>query len=176
VQPDAHTDLLSERLGIKYCFATWSYHANDLIGRGQRMVQVGTRASGMDRGHWERSLEVRQFWQDACRAEPEATIDAVVAHLRSLGLDGIYFSNDIDGTDDSWASATGTPEPQGLSPDFVLTLIRRLGAEVGILAGDVMEVAPPLGPTPADAERTCRLAATYLRETIYAALRRTPPT
>src|SRR5262245_25915093 len=24
VQPDAHTDLLSERLGVKYCFATWS--------------------------------------------------------------------------------------------------------------------------------------------------------
>src|SRR5262245_33445047 len=28
VQIDAHTDLLEERLGIKYCFATWSFHAN----------------------------------------------------------------------------------------------------------------------------------------------------
>ena len=61
VQPDAHTDLLSERLGIKYCFATWSYHANELMGRGGRMVQVGIRATRYDRGHWESTLGVRQF-------------------------------------------------------------------------------------------------------------------
>ena len=30
VQPDAHTDLLETRLGIKHCFATWSWHANEL--------------------------------------------------------------------------------------------------------------------------------------------------
>ncbi len=40
VQPDAHTDLLEERLGVKYCFATWSFHANRLLGRGGRLVQV----------------------------------------------------------------------------------------------------------------------------------------
>ena len=90
--------------------------------------------------------------------------------MQSLGVDGVYFSNDIDGTDDSWASATGTPEAAGLEPEFLLALIRRLGATTKIIAGDVMEVAPPLGPTPADGERTCRLAATYLRETMYAAL------
>ncbi|HRI70809.1 MAG TPA: arginase family protein, partial [Polyangium sp.] len=58
VQPDAHTDLLKERLGIKICFATWSYHANELLGRDGRLVQVGTRASRYDRGHWESSLGV----------------------------------------------------------------------------------------------------------------------
>ena len=45
VQPDAHTDLLAERLGVRICFATWAYHANDLIGRSGRLVQVGVRAS-----------------------------------------------------------------------------------------------------------------------------------
>src|SRR5204862_6037550 len=50
VQPDAHTDLLEHRLGVKYCFATWSFHANELFGRGGRLVQVGARASGRDRG------------------------------------------------------------------------------------------------------------------------------
>jgi arginase family enzyme len=35
VQSDAHTDLLEERLGVTYCFATWSYHANELLGRGR---------------------------------------------------------------------------------------------------------------------------------------------
>ncbi len=175
VQPDAHTDLLSERLGIKYCFATWSYHANELMGRGGRMVQVGIRATRYDRGHWERALGVRQFWADECRRDPAATLDAIEAHVRSLNVDGVYFSNDIDGTDESWASATGTPEAAGLEPSFVLELIRRLGRFTKIIAGDVMEVAPPLGPTPADADRTCKLAASYLRETMYAALGAPPP-
>src|SRR6188472_686927 len=61
VQPDAHTDLLPDRLGIPICFATWSYHANELIGRQGRMVQVGTRASRFPREYWESRLDVRQF-------------------------------------------------------------------------------------------------------------------
>jgi len=174
VQPDAHTDLLAERLGIKYCFATWSYHANELIGRGGRLVQVGIRATRYDRGHWENTLGVRQFWAEECRARPTQVIDELIAHLRSLPINGVYFSNDIDGTDEAWASATGTPEPAGLEPELVLALIRRLGRDAGIIAGDIMEVAPPLGPTPADAERTVRLGATYFRETIYAAQKRDP--
>jgi arginase family enzyme len=41
LQFDAHTDLLEARLGVRMCFATWSFHANNLIGRNQRLVQVG---------------------------------------------------------------------------------------------------------------------------------------
>ena len=175
VQPDAHTDLLPERLGIRYCYATWSYHANDAIGRGGRLVQVGVRASRHDRGHWERSLGVVQRWADECNARPREVIDEIVQHLRGLGVSGVYFSNDIDGTDEKWAPATGTPEDRGLEPSFVIELVRRLGADIGLVAGDVMEIAPPLGPTPAGADQTCRLGATYLRETIYAAVRRPPP-
>jgi arginase family enzyme len=172
VQIDAHTDLLAERLGIKYCFATWSYHANELLGRGGRLVQLGIRASRHDRGYWEESLGVRQLWAAECRARPEAVIDEVIAHLRAVGVGRVYFSNDIDGTDAEYAPATGTPEPDGLTPDFVVALLRRLGREIGLLGGDVMEVAPPLGPTPADGERTVRLAARYLRETVAALLGR----
>lgn len=170
VQPDAHTDLLAERLGVKYCFATWSYHANELLGRGGRMVQVGTRASGRDRQHWEATLGVRQFWAAECRARPDAVVDEIIAHLRAVEVRGVYFSNDIDGTDAEWADATGTPEPDGLTPDFVVALIRRLGTEIGLIAGDIMEVAPPLRPRPDSTERTVRLAARYLRETLAAML------
>jgi len=170
VQPDAHTDLLAERLGVKYCFATWSYHANELLGRGGRMVQVGIRATRFDRGHWESTLGVRQFWADECRARPSETIDAVIAHLRAAGVTSVYFSNDIDGTDEAYADATGTPEPSGLEPDFVVELIRRLGQEIGIIAGDVMEVAPRLLPRPDSGARTVALAVRYLRETISAVL------
>lgn len=169
VQPDAHTDLLEERLGVKYCFATWSYHANDLIGRGGRMVQVGTRASRRDREHWESTLGVRQFWGEECRREPARALDEIIAHLHRVGVKTVYFSNDIDGTDEAHADATGTPEPGGLEPDFVVELIRRLG-KLGMCAGDIMEVAPPVQRTPTGAARTLSLSARYMRETIDALL------
>ena len=170
VQSDAHTDLLAERLGVRYCFATWSYHANDLLGRGGRLTQVGIRASRRDRAHWEGTLGVRQFWAEECRAHPAEALDAVIAHVKGTGVRGVYFSNDIDGTDARWAEATGTPEPDGLDPEWVVELIRRLGREVGVIGGDVMEVAPPLGPTAEATARTVALAVRYLRETMAAVL------
>jgi arginase family enzyme len=163
VQPDAHTDLLAERLGIKYCFATWSYHANELLGRDGRLVQVGVRASRFGREHWESTLGVRQLWAEDILRDPEAALDEVIAHLRRLGVTSVYFSNDIDGTDASFAQATGTPEPDGLSPEWLLALIERLGKEIGICAADCVEVAPPLGPTAEATDATTRLAARYVR-------------
>lgn len=169
VQSDAHTDLLETRLGVKHCFATWSWHANELLGRKGRLTQVGIRASGRDRAHWEGTLDVRQFWAAPIRAKPAEQLEAVLAHVRSTGVRGVLFSNDIDGTDASYADATGTPEPLGLEPDWLVELIRRLGKEVGILGGDVMEVAPTITPTPESAPRTVALAARYLLETVDAA-------
>ena len=168
VQPDAHTDLLEERLGVRYCFATWSFHANDLIGRNGRMVQVGTRATRRDRAHWESTLGVRQFWAEQCLRDPSRALDDILAHLKERKLAGVYFSNDIDGTDESFGDATGTPEPGGLHPDFVVELIRRLGKEVGLLGGDIMEVAPPIERTAGGSSRTLALAARYARETLAA--------
>lgn len=171
VQPDAHTDLLEHRLGVRICFATWSFHINEIFGRDGRLVQIGTRASRHDRGHWESSLGVRQFWADECNRDPKGTIDRVIEHLRARGVSGVYFSNDIDGTDARWADATGTPEPGGVEPEFIVDLIRRLGDTIGIIGGDVMEVAPPLRDKPDSTERTVGLAVRYLRETMSAILR-----
>ncbi len=170
VQVDAHTDLLEERLGVKYCFGTWSFHANELLGRGGRLVQVGIRTSRHGRSHWESTLGVRQVWADEARRDPAAALDAIVGAVRASGARGVYFSNDVDGTDESWVDATGTPEPGGLDPDFVVALVRRLGREVGLVGGDVMEVAPAIARTPGGAERTLGVAARYLRETVDALL------
>lgn len=168
VQVDAHTDLLAERLGVTHCFATWSFHANELLGRGGRLVQVGVRASAHDRGHWEETLDVRQVWADACRDDPDAALDRVIACLHEAGVERVYLSNDIDGTDEAFADATGTPEAGGLHPDFVVKLIRRVGAEVGLCGGDVMEVAPSVRRRVDSSERTLAVATRYLRETVRA--------
>ena len=51
--------------------------------------------------------------------DPAAALDAIVAHVKRTGVRGVYFSNDIDGTDERCVDATGTPEPGGLEPEFV---------------------------------------------------------
>jgi agmatinase len=168
VQIDAHTDMLEERLGIKYCFGTWSFHASKLFDRPDKMVQVGIRATRHERAHWENNYGIRQFWADSCLTSPGESIDAIVAHLKNTGAKYIYFSNDIDGTDEAFADATGTPEPNGLRPEFVTALIERLGRDFILRAGDVMEVAPPIPRHPGGSERTVALAVSYLKSTIAA--------
>jgi arginase family enzyme len=161
VHLDAHTDLLPQRLGIRICFATWAYHANELLGRGGRLVQVGVRASSRSKEHWESTLGVRQFWADEVRARGTAVIDDVIGHLRGIGVGSVYLSNDIDATDGSAAPSTGAPEADGLQADFVSTLIARVGAAFPLLGADVVEVAPPIGSAE-DARRTTDLGARYM--------------
>ena len=117
---------------------------------------------------------MRQFWADECLRDPPAAIDAIVRHVEATGVRGVYFSNDIDGLDERFADATGTPEPDGLEPDFVSTLLSRLADEIGVIGGDVMEVAPPIARTPDGARRTVGLAARYARETVLAITRARP--
>lgn len=169
VQLDAHTDLLRERLGVQICFATWSYHANELIGRQGRLIQVGIRATRHPREHWEETLDVRQFWpEEHAPTGDEHLVETIVAAARATGLP-VYLSNDIDGTDSDDADATGTPEPNGLRVAMVRALIQRLGRECTLIAGDIVEVAPLLGRD--EGRRTVEVAAQYVRSTLHELLR-----
>jgi agmatinase len=168
VHPDAHTDLLPERLGVKVCFATWAYHANELIGRGGRLVQVGVRASRHPKEHWESTLGVRQFWaEEISRRGEGAVLDDIMTHLRAVGADEVYLSNDIDGTDAAAAPATGAPEGGGLSVAFVRALIDRLSREVSLIGADLVEVAPTIG-APEAARQTVDVGARYVLDSLAA--------
>jgi guanidinobutyrase len=167
VHADAHTDLLPERLGVRICFATWAYHANELVGRGGRLVQVGVRTSSRSKEHWESTLGVRQIWAHEVRARGAAVVDEIIAHLTALGVRSVYLSNDIDATDSAAAPSTGAPEPDGLAPDFVRALIARVGAAFPLLGADVVEVAPTIGSRD-DARRTADVAASYVQESLAA--------
>jgi len=167
VQPDAHTDLLASRLGVKYCFGTWSYHANQLLGGNGKLVQLGIRHSGRDQAHWETSTGVKQYWAHEINSQPEAQmIQTIIEHLKSKGIKNIYFSNDIDGTDETEAAATGTPAPEGLTSHFIIKLIEALGKNFNLVASDIVEVAPDLAQNPKDSEITCQTAALYLKKSI----------
>jgi len=161
---DAHTDLLPQRFGVAYCYATWAYHAMRAI-RPRHLVQVGIRASARPKEHWVSQYPVVQYWAREVRGHEDQVTQAVLDHFRELGVTHLYVSNDIDGTDGEAAPATGTPEPEGLSPEFVRGLVQAARREFTLLGGDVVEVAPPLsGHRDFAAEPTCRLGADYLHD------------
>lgn len=165
---DAHTDLLRIRDGIEPSFATWAYHANDAIGRGGRLQQFGIRVSGRSREYWEETLGVRQFRMGEILARgAQAVIEETIQNFREIGVERVYTSNDIDGTDPRWAAATGTLEPDGMVPEFVDAMIKAIWANFEVIGGDLVEVAPPLKwHIPGEPARTLQMAAHYVMEQI----------
>jgi agmatinase len=142
---DAHTDLLTERDGLRCSFATWAHHANVAIGKGGRLQQLGTRISGFPREHWESTCQVRQFWSDEIHSRgTEEILDELCGNLKRAGVERLYLSNDVDGTDPRWVAATGTMVNGGMNPEFVSAAILRLQGEFQVVGADVVELAPPL--------------------------------
>lgn len=163
---DAHTDLMETRLGVKYCFATWARQALPLM-RPLGMVQVGIRSSAKTKEYWMQTCPVLQVWWKEVPGNEGAVMEQVIRHFKGQKIKRIYISNDIDGTDPLFAPATGTPEIDGLHPQFVKDLIGRVRQEFELIGGDVVEVAPPLAGTLDFAgEKTCRVGAEYLHAVI----------
>jgi agmatinase len=130
---------------------------------GRNFVQVGLRGywPGQDVLDWMEANELRTHFMAEIRADG---FDAVLARAVDEALDSadhLYLSLDIDVCDPAYAPGTGTPEPGGLTSAEVLRAVRRLAAEVGIVAMDVVEVSPPYD---GNAGITSLLAHRALRE------------
>jgi agmatinase len=140
---DAHTDLLTERLGIDLCFGSWCTHILDDLHEHHHLIQVGIRSTGKPKSHWESTFGVKQHWACEIREHGvDVVIENILAQLKDENIDELYVSFDIDAIDDSYASATGTPEPDGLMPEEAMKILRKLAANYKITGADMMEIAP----------------------------------
>jgi len=140
---DAHTDLLVERLGIDLCFGSWCTHILDDLPATEHLIQVGIRSSGKPKSHWESTFGVKQHWAHEIKdLGIKQVIDNILAQLAEQNIDELYVSFDIDAIDDSYASATGTPEPDGLMPIEAMQILRAIAAKYPITGADMMEIAP----------------------------------
>jgi len=140
---DAHTDLLVERLGIDLCFGSWCTHILDDLPAHEHLIQVGIRSSGKPKSHWENTFGVKQHWaHEVKELGVEQVIENILEQLASQNIDELYVSFDIDAIDDSYASATGTPEPDGLMPEEAMQILRAIAAKYPITGADMMEIAP----------------------------------
>lgn len=139
---DAHTDLLKRRLGIDICFGSWAYHMIPLLKKPEHMVQYGIRSSGKNKQHWENEFGIKQYWSDEIKSNCSATIKQIVEHFKSNNIEEVYISFDIDALDEEYASATGTPEPNGLALHHCTELIETIGENFSVTGADLVEVAP----------------------------------
>ncbi len=140
---DAHTDLLVERLGIDLCFGSWCTHILDDLHQHNHLIQIGIRSSGKPKEHWESTFGVKQHWAHEIREHGVApVIDTILTQLKEEAIDELYVSFDIDALDDAFASATGTPEPDGLTPAEAMEILTALAEQYPITGADMMEIAP----------------------------------
>lgn len=140
---DAHTDLLEERMGIDICFGTWAAQIVPYLESPQHLIQIGIRASGKERGHWEKKFGHLQYWaSEVLEKGPGVIGDKIVEHLKSMAVEEIYISFDIDCLDQEYAGATGTPEKNGLSPHEPMVIMQTLFENFKITGSDVVEIAP----------------------------------
>lgn len=144
---DAHTDLLSSRLGIDLCFGTWTFHILNSLYSRSHILQVGIRSSGKTKKYWKENLGVEQIWASEVRKNgANKTLKKISSYFKNLGIKELYISFDIDALDEKYASATGTPEKGGLTPTDCASIIRMLSHEIKITGADLMEVAPHVIP------------------------------
>lgn len=144
---DAHTDLLEERMGIDLCFGTWTSQVIPYLESAEHLVQIGIRASGKERGHWEKKFGHVQYWaSEVFEKSPGVVGEEITAHLKALGVEEIYISFDIDCLDITYAGATGTPESGGLSPHEPMVIMQTLFENFKITGADLVEIAPMVKP------------------------------
>ena len=157
---DAHTDLLVERLGIDLCFGSWCTHILDDLHEHHHLIQVGIRSSGKPKSHWEHTFGVKQHWADEIKQQGiESIIEQIKLQLANEAIDELYVSFDIDALDSEFAAATGTPEPNGMSPDEAMAVLKALADIYPITGADMMEIAPFTDSTGLGVEAATRTLA-----------------
>jgi agmatinase len=157
---DAHTDLLHTRLGIDLCFGSWLTHVLGDLSDSKNCYQFGIRSSGKDKAHWEKEFGINQYWANEIKdIGPLDLAKKVTSELLERDVEEVYVSFDIDAIDSSIASATGTPEPDGLQPHECMIILKELNHHFKISGADMVEVAPLVGNDKMGQIKTLQTAA-----------------
>ncbi len=135
IQFDAHGDLRDIYENNPMSHACVMKKAHDL---GFRIFQVGCRSLS------EEDVKLRN---ESDRISFIDAREAVENNIKEIILpedfpEEVFITFDVDGLDPSVISATGTPEPGGLSWYQVLSMIESVSDQRSIIGFDVVELAP----------------------------------
>jgi agmatinase len=133
LQLDAHADLRDSYQGTPYNHACVARRITEICS----LVQVGIRSMSKEEGDYLPTSEVKSYSADYV-SENKNWAQTVSKDLRG----DVFITIDLDVFDPSIMSATGTPEPGGLSWRDVLQLLRLVSGKCSIRGFDVVELAP----------------------------------
>lgn len=146
VQIDAHADLRDSYEGTPYSHACIARRLLE-DARVEQVLQLGIRSVCTEeveyaRAHPER---VRIWYAEEVHAGEwrEELISRLVGRR-------VYLTIDVDGLDPALVSATGTPEPDGLTWGEALDILRTVAKTAAVAAIDCVELAPYPGQHASD--------------------------
>ncbi len=145
LQIDAHTDLRDSYEGTRCSHACVMRRVREIT---KSTVQIGIRSMCDEEAEYiEKEKPVIFFADDLIRNRRNdglaaADLSSIVSQLKEK----VYVTIDVDGFDPSIFPGTGTPEPNGLLWNDVLSIMKKVGQEKEVLGFDVVEVmpAPPI--------------------------------
>lgn len=153
---DAHLDMREEYEGERNSHACISRHIiEDVTGK---YVSIGIRSGAREEYEYVKENKIRMFSADDVFS---TGIESVVSELRDYINGPVYLSIDMDAIDPAYAPALGTPEPYGLTPRDVRSVIACLAPY--IVGFDLVEIAPAY-----DSGNTALLGAKLVRDFIAA--------
>jgi agmatinase len=136
---DAHRDLKPEYDGLRLCHTTPFYRLiEEGYIQGKNIIQIGIRQTDQDENNIAEKNSVVTFdpW------EIKKNIDGVSKYISKVTANrNIYISFDIDVYDLPYVPCTGTPEPFGLDPFEITTLIKSINNSANLLGMDLVEVS-----------------------------------
>jgi agmatinase len=111
---------------------------------GKNFIQVGLRGyyPNAESFEWMREQGFRYHTMAEVEKRGWGPIMEDIIREANDGPEHIFISFDIDVLDPAYTPATGTPEPNGLTPREVFPLIRRLCAESNVVGFELVELLP----------------------------------
>ncbi len=156
---DAHMDMRSEYEGERNSHACISRHVIENMTK--KYASIGIRSGAREEYEYVRQNGVKVFSAEDVFS---SGIESAVKEIRDSIKGPIYLSIDMDAIDPAYAPALGTPEPYGLTPRDVRTVISCLAPD--IVGFDLVEIAPAY-----DSGNTALLGAKLVRDFIAASAR-----
>jgi agmatinase len=154
---DAHLDLRNEYMGAKHSHACVSRRVVESVGN-ENIILIGIRSGAKEEYEFAEENGILYYSADRINSE------GLVGVMRALsGIRGdVYLSIDMDAMDPAYAPAVSTPEPFGISPSHVRSIIQKVAPKA--VAMDVLEIVPQY-----DSGNTAILGAKFVREFIAVA-------
>ena len=149
---DAHLDSQDEYRGSKFNHDCVTARNSEIV---DNIIFLGARSGTKEEFAWARE-HAHLYTTDDIRDRGIATVIEEIMKL--VGDASVYLSIDADGIDCGLTPGLGTPEPFGMTPLDVRTVIRRLAPQT--VGFDYVEVMPT------DQGQTAMVAAHLIREFI----------